>query len=715
MVIEQEDAKESDDSRRGGSEEPYITQAGSSEFQPVVFLSSNKSEAQDSTAVDNSTDQRSSNSSPCDLTKISGEEKEVDRTASPWRSKEMPLLRRHSSVSEYDDPRVEEQAHFSGASRRINSSSSPPRLQRVPISVDTAIETRSSRVVTSGSLGEPARNHLETSGNSYSPNFPSHPPRLVRHSASFPERNASPALLQHDTLTLGSDANRRQSSPFFDLASSKPVSVQSFQERPFARTIPIADSLIPARRSPLFTSSGARYKSTYVFSNRQTYLQPENEPRPLPVSTLIMLNENGLNATGNRLQVNSMHLQTGVGFGRLDERQLSRSMQGQCARPSSSYIHRGANAGVISDNRNLNSSPVTFKRIPSPRSELFSGMSSGPVNTSCMSHVNVPNSGSMSFGSKPMALPPTIRQNENSLEGLPPAWSHLESTYSIPSAALRHSPPKPYSFSANLSQSSRHSGTYSVSHSNTGTPERYSVGPAGSGDCQYVSVIQRASASKGEPLNNTQRDLWTGEQENVRTFQLPKAFQGGDLRPDLVSNPFLNKVAFPGTSRKEQLSKPDLIETQPYLNKYSTENSNHETSSPLVYRSIPEKPPPSDSPSLKAKKDKVPVSTVSVNTASKASSSPKSVKKTVGSKQKEAICPLIDKANDSPVFYPSEEEFRDPVAYIKMIRRVGEKFGVCVISPPESWKVCSLCCFLFSATVTQPDVSTLSLPGVIIL
>eukprot|EP00117_Sycon_ciliatum_P030839 scpid9900/ scgid24234/ Lysine-specific demethylase 5A; Histone demethylase JARID1A; Jumonji/ARID domain-containing protein 1A; Retinoblastoma-binding protein 2 len=39
----------------------------------------------------------------------------------------------------------------------------------------------------------------------------------------------------------------------------------------------------------------------------------------------------------------------------------------------------------------------------------------------------------------------------------------------------------------------------------------------------------------------------------------------------------------------------------------------------------------------------------------------------------------------APVFEPSEEEFRDPLAYINKIRPAAERVGICKIRPPKNW------------------------------
>uniref|UniRef100_I1PU80 JmjC domain-containing protein n=2 Tax=Oryza glaberrima TaxID=4538 RepID=I1PU80_ORYGL len=73
----------------------------------------------------------------------------------------------------------------------------------------------------------------------------------------------------------------------------------------------------------------------------------------------------------------------------------------------------------------------------------------------------------------------------------------------------------------------------------------------------------------------------------------------------------------------------------------------------------------------------------------------------------ESYRPEID---DAPVFTPTEEEFKDPIRYITSIRPQAEKYGICRIVPPSSWRPpCSLKeknfweCTEFNTRVQQVD------------
>ena len=40
---------------------------------------------------------------------------------------------------------------------------------------------------------------------------------------------------------------------------------------------------------------------------------------------------------------------------------------------------------------------------------------------------------------------------------------------------------------------------------------------------------------------------------------------------------------------------------------------------------------------------------------------------------------------EAPTYWPTEEEFRDPMEYMRQIAPEGRKYGIVRIVPPETW------------------------------
>ncbi|KAG7616716.1 FY-rich C-terminal [Arabidopsis thaliana x Arabidopsis arenosa] len=64
-------------------------------------------------------------------------------------------------------------------------------------------------------------------------------------------------------------------------------------------------------------------------------------------------------------------------------------------------------------------------------------------------------------------------------------------------------------------------------------------------------------------------------------------------------------------------------------------------------------------------------------------STPSSPKITARWNPSEACRPLVD---DAPIFYPTNEDFDDPLGYIEKLRSKAESYGICRIVPPVAWR-----------------------------
>ncbi|KAJ0247123.1 lysine-specific demethylase JMJ14 [Hirschfeldia incana] len=74
--------------------------------------------------------------------------------------------------------------------------------------------------------------------------------------------------------------------------------------------------------------------------------------------------------------------------------------------------------------------------------------------------------------------------------------------------------------------------------------------------------------------------------------------------------------------------------------------------------------------------------TIKRDTSPEPDSTPPSPKVSPKWNPSEACRPSLD---DAPIFYPTNEDFEDPLAYIEKLRSRAESFGICRIVPPVAW------------------------------
>jgi len=57
---------------------------------------------------------------------------------------------------------------------------------------------------------------------------------------------------------------------------------------------------------------------------------------------------------------------------------------------------------------------------------------------------------------------------------------------------------------------------------------------------------------------------------------------------------------------------------------------------------------------------------------------------------------------DAPTFYPSEEDFKDPLEYFEIVKPIAQKYGICRVVPPPSFKVCII--YILYLLITQHNI-----------
>ena len=572
---------------------------------------------------------------------------ELHDSAKPIRG-EMPLLRRYSSTSLDIEKRVNEHFELSIKSRALNSRSSPPRLQRIHSSVKAGTSGPSDR------FGSSLR----------AVNVPSKPPALLRHSPLE-------SVLYRNLTNCGSSRTGLNSQPVTPPVLEK--APQNHNGKCFPEAICFKPILVhepPASPevSTGFVFSKEKWKSTYVFSNRQTVLLAEKQPRLVRMTSVVAPSTVDIPSVSELDESNPVPALSRAVAARSDvpNTQFVRLSCSNALCTSTQTTHQEgspANASVVSIARPLltacsSSSPVNSKRVPSSRSDSF-----GTVFPKSMDKLTVYSSSPSANSSDwSMTLRSAARQKGTALRSLPPVWCHMESSYSTASVTSSPTLPQPYTFSVTVPTAALLPPLYSESCAssqwNTGRVTSDALGST-------LLEMQRSTFNR-----EVEQDVGSAQAANASHRPLPLAFQNEATHHDAKADESLTESTTFDVGLLSSAPRDD----------HKTRDVDMALSSPPQRQSSLIQSTTRKSPGIKEKAKSV--------FCDKEITKEKRPMKLNSLKhpKKPAEC-LLGRTASSPVFRPTEEEFKNPAAYMKAIRSTAEKFGVCVIVPPESWKV----------------------------
>lgn len=327
-------------------------------------------------------------------------------------------------------------------------------------------------------------------------------------------------------------------------------------------------------------------------------------------------------------------------------------------------------------------------------------------------------------------------------DALSPPWSHLQPSYS-----LNSTPPRPYTLSINSpSVSPLHNNHCCSPHRQYNSPRAIPVLPPAQLPTFRQGRVVSTNLSQFNGEYRSSHELGCvnfGHNLTVpmvnQTYNLPRAFDNTSPRTAQLyaksgsyrtSKDRDSGSVYPNENNGENTSKKitthtlnpptqtisvdlttdssDIVPSQPLQIKLSeTSRDQHtgieESDKSRGLKSGDVKKPSTEDrvkkavdTEIKKRRGRPPGSknkkTISKNLEKEVNSEKKFPKEGETSKneeEKESVDPKVGKTKkvESPILRPTDEEFKDPIKYLKSVQSTLKKFGICIIDPPESWKV----------------------------